>query len=54
VNGINDKYLWALTPEAERAVKEMVAAGVDRDLAIGVLEQLWSEQEIWELEFDEG
>lgn len=48
--GINDKYLWALTAAAEVAVIQMVSIGLDRDLAVGVLEQLWPEEDIWELD----
>lgn len=47
--GLNDKLLWALTPEAEHTINEMVSAGFDRDLALSILEQLWKEDAIYSL-----
>jgi hypothetical protein len=52
--GLNDKILCYLTPEANAALKEMVAAGFDQDLALSILEQLWPEESIFELEVNEG
>lgn len=52
--GLNDTILCYLTPEAQKAVQLMVDAGLDRDLAVGVLEQLWKDSEIFELPEDEA
>jgi len=51
--GINDKLLWALTEKAQGAVALMQARGMDRDLAVAVLEQIWPEGEIYELPSDD-
>ena len=49
---IHDKIEWALTKEAQDTVALMEQAGFDRDLAISVLEQLWSEDAVYELDED--
>lgn len=51
---INAKTECYLSPMAQEAVDAMVEAqGMDRDLAIGVLEQLWPETAIYQLEDEE-
>ena len=48
---INDKYLWALTPDAKRFVEMMEReVGMDRDLAIAFLEALCPEEQIYSLD----
>lgn len=47
---MNDKHLWALRPEAKQALDELVAKGMDRDLALTVFESLVPETEIYDLE----
>jgi hypothetical protein len=47
---INEKYLWALTPEALKHIEDFERAGMDKDLAIAVLEQLLPADEIYELD----
>lgn len=49
-NPMNDKHLWALRPEAKQALDELVAKGMDRDLALTVFESLVPETEIYDLE----
>ncbi len=48
--GPYDKYLWALTDAARGHVVDLIQAGMDKDLAITVLEQLLPEDEIYELD----
>jgi hypothetical protein len=49
-----DSYLWALSPEARKAVKELEEAGYDPDLAMSLLETLVPEQAIYKLDEDEA
>ena len=46
---MNDKILCYLTADAHRAIDMMVGVGLDRDLALSVLEQIWDENDIYEL-----
>jgi hypothetical protein len=46
---VNDKILCYLTQAADQAVQELIAVGLDRDLALAVLEQLWPEDAIYEI-----
>lgn len=46
---INEKIFCYLTPEADKAVAELMAIGLDVDLALAVLEKLWPEAAIFEL-----
>lgn len=52
--GINDKILCYLSEEANSAVATMVKLGLDQDLAISVLEQLWKEEDIYDIPSDHG
>lgn len=47
--GINDKILCYLSPAATRAVEELKTLGLDQDLAVGVLERLWPEKDIYSI-----
>jgi hypothetical protein len=47
--GLNDKILCYLTDNANNAVEELTKLGLDQDLALSVLEQLWDEESIYEL-----
>lgn len=48
---INSKTECYLSPMAQKAVDELVRVrGLDRDLAIGVLEEIWPEEMIYQLE----
>lgn len=47
---LNTQLLCYLTPGAIRAVSELQAAGLDPDLALAVLEQLWPEEDVFSLE----
>lgn len=51
---IYSQTLCYLTEEAQEAVKRLMDTGLDEDLAISVLEQLWAEDEIYELPGDES
>ncbi len=46
---INEKILCYLTEDAAKAVSEMVESGIDQDLAVSILEQLWDEQSIYDI-----
>jgi hypothetical protein len=46
---IYEKYLCYLTEEANRARLMLIDLGLEPDLALAVLEQLWAEDEIYEL-----
>jgi hypothetical protein len=48
--GLNDKLLCYLTDEAAEKVAMLTALGLDQDLAISVLEQLWKEEEIYAIQ----
>lgn len=52
--GLNDKLLWALTPQATEVIGILIKAGLDRDLALSFLEQFWEEADIYELPDDVG
>lgn len=52
MSGLNEKILCYLTDEAVEALRIMTDAGVDADLAVSVLEQLWPETAIYELPDD--
>jgi hypothetical protein len=47
--GLNDKILCYLTAEADTALKQLCLLGLDQDLALSVLEQLWKEEDVYEL-----
>jgi hypothetical protein len=49
---MNDKIWCYLTAEADKAVKGMIGLGLDADLALSVLEQLWPEQAIYDIPMD--
>jgi hypothetical protein len=46
---MNDKILCYLTDNAALVVSTMVECGLDQDLALSMLEQLWSEEDIYDL-----
>lgn len=51
---MNDKILCYLTPEADATVKTLVDCGMDSDLALSFLEQLWPESSIYDIPAREG
>lgn len=46
---MNEKIWCYLTAEASAAMRVMKTAGLDEDLALSVLEQLWREDEIYDI-----
>jgi hypothetical protein len=50
MKSLNEKIECYFTPEAARAIDELQAVGLDRDLAVSVLETLWTEEAIYDLE----
>ncbi len=50
---LNQKMLWALTPEAVQHLKDLEAVGIDEDLAIALIEKLVPEEAIYNLEADD-
>jgi hypothetical protein len=53
------KYLlenlhWALTPEAEMALNDMESMGIDRDLALCLLEKFWPEGRVYDFGDENG
>lgn len=51
---LNEKLIWALSPQAREALKELEDKGMDRDLAITLLESLVSEDKLYDLPKDES
>lgn len=49
---ISDKLLWALSDEAKLTLKELENKGIDRDLAITLLEALCAEEQLYDLPRD--
>ena len=47
---IHESYLAYLTPKAMVAIELLKKIGLDSDLAVSVLEVLWREQDVYELE----
>lgn len=46
---LNEKIECYFTPEAKQALKEMERAGFEKDLAVAVLEKLWTEDAIYDV-----
>lgn len=44
-----DKFEWALTEKAKAALEIMIASGIDKDLALFMLEQKWLDKDIYEI-----
>ena len=45
-----DPYMCYLTSDAAKAMAVLEKAGLDKDLALSVLEDLWKEEDIYALE----
>lgn len=50
MRALNEKILCYLTLEANKAIAELMSIGLDEDLALSVLERIWPESAIYELE----
>lgn len=50
---LNEKIVWALTPEAEKCLEDLVRMGFDRDLALSLMENQLPETVIYALPIDE-
>jgi len=46
---LNEKIAWALTPEAASCLNDLVTLGVDRDLALFMLERVLPETSLYAL-----
>lgn len=51
---LNEKIVWALKPEAEKCLEDLVRMGFDRDLALTMMENVLPDTEIYSLPDDEG
>lgn len=47
---LNDKLECYFTEAAAKVIQDMVKIGFDKDLAVSVLETLWTEEAIYDLE----
>ena len=47
-NPLNRGLSWALTQEAKDALRNLVAQGIDYDLAFVMLEDSWPEEDFYE------
>lgn len=46
---LNEKIECYFTPDARKALSELERAGFEKDLAVAVLEQLWTEEAIYDI-----
>lgn len=50
---MNEKILCYLTDEANSALATLKAAGMDEDLALSFLEQIWPESDIYDIPLEQ-
>lgn len=49
MTALNQKIICYLSEDANRAIAELASLGMDEDLALAVLEQLWPESAIYDI-----
>lgn len=46
---LNEGLVWALTDKAKKELERLIRAGLDFDLAFVIIEETWSETDVFDL-----